>query len=276
VFEYSACHKHYHFTHYGTFSYDNNAALTTKRGFCLQSTNRLSNNELSPLHNPFPDCHVQGVEVGWVDEYKAGLPCQWIDVTNVSPRTAPLSFHSNPDGFLCEGTPVLDAQGNPQWETTSFTSSDGRPVDKPKCTYAPGALDNNVDAYDVALPTNGDGYVTKPCEHGQVGPLRNCDLQKPAAAPTACTPGAQKTVHCTIAAGAAPQVARVCEASKALGAGVACTYQDSLANAVVDGSGLDVTFTCPAARDAVETGGSFAIYTASVFPDDAPAAVTCQ
>jgi hypothetical protein len=36
-----------------------------------------------------------------------------------------------------------------------------------------------------------------------------------------------------------------------------------------------VSFTCPAARDAVETGGEVALFTGAAFPDDATAAVTC-
>jgi hypothetical protein len=290
VFEYSSCHKHFHFSHYGTFSFAGNAALTAKRGFCLQSTNRLSNNEYSPLHNPYPDCHYQGVDVGWVDEYKAGLPCQWIDVTSVGAITGELKFVSNPDSFLCEGTPILDSLGNQVWvpalapDGTPFTSSSGAPIQKQACTYSPGYLDNNTDAYNVSLPATGDGYVTKPCNHGQLGPLRNCgfSVAKTSAKVGAtaligtCMPGASVTVHCSIPAGSAPQVVRLCEASAALGSGVACTHADALANASVDTSGADVTFTCPAARDAVETGGTYSLYTAPVFEDDAAQTVTCN
>jgi hypothetical protein len=264
--------------HYGTFSYNNNAALTTKRGFCLQSTNRLSNNEYSPLHNPYPDCHYQGVEVGWVDEYKAGLPCQWIDVTSQKGgTTGPLKFVSNPDGFLCEGTPILDAQGNQTWTPTNFTTSTGQPVDKPACTYSPGWFDNNTDQYNVTLPNNGDGYVTLPCTHDQLGPLRNCGIASASSKLSTCTPGAKVTLQCTVPTGSAPQLARICEGSKALGAGVACTFQDALANVTVQaGASTPVTFTCPAGRDSVETGGAYALYGGAVFADDKAATITCQ
>src|SRR5262249_32046572 len=103
-----------------------------------------------------------------------------------------------------------------------------------------------------------------------------CGMVNKALTPASCTPGAQTTMHCTVAASAAPQVVRVCEASRALGAGLACTYQDALANVSVDASGAGVTFTCPAARDAVETGGTYGLYTAPVFEDDAAAAVSCN
>jgi hypothetical protein len=282
VFEYSACHHHYHFTHYGTFSFNNNAETTSKRGFCLQATDRFSNIEVSPLPNPYANCWFQGIMAGWVDEYKAGLPCQWIDVTGVNTSkkdvTGPLSFQSNPDGFLCEGTPVLDAQGNPVWEPTSFTTADGGEVDRPKCNFFstptdPNAwLTDNTDTYNVTIPAAGLGYVTKACTNNQIGPLRNCEFS-----PTntfACTAGAQTHLHCTTATGAVPQVARVCDYSTALAAGVSCTYQDSLANSAVDGA-ADLTFTCPVAKDSNEPGGHVSLYTAAVYSGDATAAVTC-
>jgi hypothetical protein len=279
VFEYSACHKHYHFMHYGEFSFNNEAQFTHKRGFCLQATNRRANNEVSPLPEPFGDCSFQGVSVGWVDEYKAGLPCQWIDVTNVDtskkPFTAPLSFHSNPDGFLCEGTPIVDANGNQVWERTSFTTATGQPVDRPACNFWPGWDADNIDTYDATLPTTGNGYVTAACTHNQVGPLRNCELtQQPKL--NSCTPGGQMVALCTIPAGSAPQVVRACDASAALGTGIPCTYQDSLANAVVEaGPGTMVTFNCPGAKDATEPGGKYSLYTGAAYNKDATATVTC-
>jgi hypothetical protein len=279
VFEYSACHKHYHFRHYGNFSFNNDQALTHKRGFCLQSTNRLGNNEVSPLWEPYGDCSYQGISVGWVDEYKVGLPCQWIDVTTVDtskkPVTGPLTFVSNPDGFLCEGTPVLDASGNPVWEPTSFKTETGAPVDRMKCNFYPGWLDDNTDSYNVTIPAPGEGYVTAPCLHDEAGPLRNCALQSKKQI-SICAAGAAKSVTCTIPAGSAPQVVRVCDVSMALATGIPCTYQDSLANVVIGASGSTVSFNCPASRSATEPGGHYSLYTGALNPGDATAVVTCQ
>lgn len=279
-FEWSACHGHFHFMHYGTFSYGDAGEETTKRGFCLQATKRTSNNELSPLTNVYWDCRYQGIEIGWADEYKAGLECQWIDVTGEStsqaPVTKPLSFLSNPDGFLCEGKPILDQQGNQVWLPTSFTTADGRPVEKPACDYAPGWASDNSESYMVTVPTDGDGYVTAPCTRGQLGPLRNCALTKPIDT-LSCTPGAQVTLSCTVPAGAQPQVLRVCETSAVLKTSIPCVQAQELAHGTVDvgAAPSTVTFTCPPARDPSEPGGGYALYTGAAFPEDPAVQVSC-
>jgi hypothetical protein len=280
VFEYSSCHKHYHFRHYGEFSYNNDQSLTHKRGFCLQSTYRAANNESSPLWEPYGDCGYQGIASGWLDEYKAGLPCQWIDITTIDtskkPVTGPLKFVSNPDGFLCEGTPVLDASGNPVFESTAFTTDTGAPVDRMKCNFFNGWLDDNTDQYDVTIPAPGEGYITASCLHNETGPLRNCGFAQQNTV-LSCGAGAPKSISCTIPAGAGTQVVRVCDTSIALATGIPCTYQDSLGNSVVPaGAATTVTFNCPAGKDATEVGGHYAIYTGALNPGDATVAVTCQ
>jgi hypothetical protein len=275
VYEWSRCHHHYHFMHYGSFSYGTDA--TSKRGFCLQSTGRYSNVEVSPLHNPYYDCRYQGIAAGWVDEYNDGIPCQWIDVTDVDTSqgavTRPLTTVTNPDGFLCEGIPVKDANGNLVFEPTTFTTTTGRPVDRPKCNFFPGWADNNTDSHQVTVRSMGEGYVTEPCQRGQLGPFRNCGFSK-AADNLTCTPGTQAHATCTVAAGAVPQVARLCEASLVLGVGLACTYQEALGTVLVDGT-ADLTFTCPPARSASEPGGKVALFATPAYPADAAATVSC-
>lgn len=267
VYEFSQCHLHYHFSHYGKFTYGTGSEQTgQKKAFCLQSTSRYSNNESSPLTNPYGACDYQGIEAGWGDDYGAGLDCQWIDVTAVNtstgPVTQPLAFRSNPDQFLCEGTPVLDDKGNPTFVPTTFTTEMGEKVDRPACDFVGGWDDNNFGSRDVTIPPTG-GLVTAPCTRGQIGPLRDCGFteQKETADLITCTPGAAVELECTVADPAAPAVLRVCERSAALGTGVACTFRDALANSIVPGSApTKVTLTCPAARDAVETGGLIALF----------------
>jgi hypothetical protein len=74
---------------------------------------------------------------------------------------------------------------------------------------------------------------------------------------------------------------RVCESSIALQSGTACKLNEALGNGVVEAaadggtSAVLIPFTCPAARDSVEVGGKYSVYTAPVLPDDTAATVTC-
>ena len=286
IYEYSLCHHHYHFKHFGTFSFGDEQ-INRKMGFCLQSTNRFSNNEFSPLQNRYSGCSFQGIEVGWVDEYEAGLEGQWVDVTDVdtskSPVTEQLSFHSNPDSFLCEGVPVLDAEGNPVYEPTEFKTDDGQTVYRGKCEFGDGTQRNNIRSHNVTLPIDGNGYVTEECKHGEIGPLRNCGLQNVDHAVYNCTPGEQMRLNLTIPEEAAPQIIRVCEYSFALATSIPCTYNGpynarSLANGVVvsGDSSPALMFVCPPALDQNEHGGNFSLYFAPVLPHDSPAPVNVK
>lgn len=267
VFEFSPCHGHYHFSHYGNFDYG--GAPGAKRAFCLEDTNRFHNDEATPLTAVHQSCASQGIGAGWGDEYEFGIPGQWVDVTDVD-TTAPhgLVFDSNPDAFLCEGTPVLDARGQLVFDPTSFTDAAGVAVSRLRCTMPPTWHSNNIGSISVSSP--GGSYVTEPCKLGQIGPNRDCGFTAQDVLRT-CTPG--QTITLTCANQGAAQTLRVCERSAALGVGVACAYGDASANAIVDGPS-QVTFSCPAVRDQAG-GGGYAVYTASVVPSQGTGSVTC-
>jgi hypothetical protein len=219
------------------------------------------------------------VDVGWVDLYAAGLTCNWVDITEVDTSagavTQPLFFESNPDGFMCEGDLVLDANGEPEFEDTEFTYM-GEPVRRPACEEAAGTEGNDRGEIDVTVPVTG-GMVSSPCreENQPFGPLRNCGFtQQPNL--RNCTAGQMVTINCTGGNAAQPQVVRICEGSRDLGAGVDCVFEDALANEVADSNNIALTFRCPSARDATETGGRYAVYTAPVFEPDGPRALTCN
>lgn len=275
VFEMSACHKHYHFAHYGTFSFGDRApTLTRKNGFCLQPTARLWNNELSPMHHPYTDCLEQGVASGWIDEYRMGLDCQWLDVTGLSlDKTYPLTFETNPEGFLCEGNLAKDEKGVTRFEPTEFKTEAGEPVFKPVCDFFPQWKENNTESYDITLLSAGDSYVTQKCREGLSGPLRNCGFTN-ARKLMECTPGKQVTISCRLAQGRAPHVLRVCEGSRAINMGLPCTYNEALANVDIT-TQRDITFTCPTARDDIETGGAFSYLAGALFIEDGSTMVNC-
>lgn len=280
LYELSACHKRYNFTHYGTFTFGKMDPAASKRGLCLQSTSRISNHELSPLTTPYGTCSYQGIESGWADRYQAGIDCQWIDVTGVDvsqgPVTSTLQETFNPDQLLCEGQPVKDAAGQPVFETTHLTTADGRAVDRPKCSFMSKWDANNINNTDVTLPAAGEGFVTQACARGQLGALKNCGFKKQEDLRT-CTPGSTVALRCTIPVAAPPQVVRLCESSVALQVGTACTAQDALTSTAVEaGAGVTVSFKCPAARGTDEPGGRYSIYGGPVFTEDNTAPVTCS
>jgi hypothetical protein len=72
------------------------------------------------------------------------------------------------------------------------------------------------------------------------------------------------------------QALRVCERSEVLGSGLACTYEESLANVIVGNEPVAVTFVCPQVRDAQDLEGGYALYTAPVWPVDAPQAIAAD
>jgi hypothetical protein len=278
VYQYSECHEHFHFNYFAEFTYGGDPELGSKRAFCLESVARYGNHEQSPMWSAYNDCGYQGISQGWGDQYNAGIECQWVDVTSVDtsdgPVTMPLGLRSNPEGFLCEGTPVLDSAGNPTWEMTDLRTEDGQIVDRPVCEEISGWDDNNYGELDVTLPVPGEGMVTAPCTRGQLGPKRNCGFTY-AGEVLECEPGSAVRLTCTTA-GDAPQVVRVCEGSHALGPGLACLEADSLdLGQVLAGQELALTFTCPDERDAEEPGGLYALYFAPTWTEDAEAPVTC-
>lgn len=269
-FEFSACHNHYHFSHYGVFGYG--GAPGAKRAFCLEETNRYHNDEHTPLTAPHQSCSYQGVQAGWGDEYQFGLPGQWVDVTGVDMSTPhDLVFNSNPDRFLCEGAPVLDADGNPIFDPSEFTTANGDVVGRIRCDMPAAWHANNVGTVSVSAAP-GQSFVTSPCTRGQIGPLRDCGFAKHGSL-RSCTPG--QLVHLTCSA-ESPQVLRICERSQQLGVGVACALADSLANQVVTPAGKTVTFTCPAVRDAASawTGG-YSVYQSAVIDSESGDSITC-
>lgn len=281
-FEYAPCHEHVHYRYYGDFILENQGQRTTsKQAFCVQSTDRLSNNELSPLIHDY-SCRTQGIQTGWVDEYVAGLDTQWVDITEMAipaeGEMYQLGFAANPNQFLCEGTAVLDDDGQSLWEPSGLTAEDGSPINRARCDFVAGWDENNEAQRDVFLPATGS-FVTAPCGDGEIGPRRNCGFREVTVegVDAACRAGQPTALSLRAAEDEAPQVIRVCERSAALGTGVACTYEDSLANVVLESQARTVAFTCPFLRDAADAGGdeggNFSLYAAPAWPGDEAAPI---
>ena len=275
MFEFSACHGHFHFSHYGSFSFGKGMnQLNSKKAFCLESTSRYSNNEQTPLHHPY-NCHNQGIAAGWGDDYIAGIECQWIDVTDVKgPAKTVLEFQVNPDQFLCEGKPLLDHQGQYTFTPTEFRTETGEVKNRIACDFSDQWNKDNRGTQIVSLPARGS-YVTSLCQRDEDSPLRNCGFTERGGLQQ-CIPGRSVKYKCQTSTSSTPVVLRVCEGSHVLGAGTACTYLESLKQVVVEEFENDFEFLCPRGRDEKEQGGNFSFYEAAAHAQDLKIALDCQ
>jgi hypothetical protein len=275
VFEFSACHEHYHYSHYGDFRYG--SLPGDKRAFCIESTDRYYNSEQTPMTHPY-GCDNQGIASGWGDTYIAGIECNWIDITNLNVpsggTTQALEFKLNPDDFICEGEPVLDQNGEQAFEPTGEIGENGEPIDRPLCDFGAGYTNNNLGRRNVGVPKDG-GFITADCTRSQGGPLRDCGF-KERSENVSCRPGRDVKLQCKTSGSDPQQVMRVCENSAQLGGVTACMYREALASKIIGSSWTNVDFTCPEARGPGEPGGSYGFYTAGLLATDPSRGVTCR
>jgi hypothetical protein len=73
-----------------------------------------------------------------------------------------------------------------------------------------------------------------------------------------------------------PALVRVCDYSDALGVGVACSFRQSLVSALVTADSTELNTTCPSARGVGESGGTLAVFTATLYAEPMPARVSCR
>ena len=103
LFEFQACHGHYHFLGFASYrlldELGEEVATGRKVSFCLQDGERWDSAS-NPLRRY--NCSVQGIQAGWSDIYNAGLPGQWIDITGIPAGTYTLEVTMNPEQVLDE------------------------------------------------------------------------------------------------------------------------------------------------------------------------------
>ena len=114
IFVWSPCHMHHHIAGYADFellSGTASVAVGHKQGFCLEDDEQTV--PLGPSHGY--NCSFQGLTPGWADVYGNGLPCQWLDITDVPHGDYSLHVVIDASGRLPDSDPT-----NNQW-TTSVT-----------------------------------------------------------------------------------------------------------------------------------------------------------
>jgi hypothetical protein len=103
AYELSPCHGHYHLHGFAVYELLDAAGGVVlsghKQGFCVQDGEPLPGTTAAAKYR---DCAHQGLTPGWGDLYAAGLPCQWIDITDVPPGTYQLRVTANPENLLEE------------------------------------------------------------------------------------------------------------------------------------------------------------------------------
>ncbi|HWH71219.1 MAG TPA: lysyl oxidase family protein, partial [Candidatus Sulfotelmatobacter sp.] len=104
LFEYAACHGHYHFHNYMAYRLrDTNGvavAFGQKIGFCILDVAKVDPNAPA-VSSPFT-CTFQGIHRGWSDIYDHTLDGQWVDITGVPNGNYVLELEVNPAGTLQE------------------------------------------------------------------------------------------------------------------------------------------------------------------------------
>jgi hypothetical protein len=115
LFEYSACHGHYHFVDFTDYKLLDAAggvvAQGHKQSFCLISMVELETPSVPapPGTRPEPEPLEGGehggcnfLRAGWADIYGVGTPCQWVDITDVPEGDYVLQLSVNPLGRVAE------------------------------------------------------------------------------------------------------------------------------------------------------------------------------
>jgi hypothetical protein len=214
-FHYSECHRHYHFDGYAAYRLiaggggeggAGAVALTgRKQAFCVQDSVRYEVGDPGVAGAPRYHCDDQGLQRGWADVYSSGLPCQYLDVTDLADGDYQLEIEVNPERAIAE-------------------TDDGDDL---------VTIPIELGDPDLATPT-------EPCpgELDAAGPNRECGWTEAGAYD--CIPGQRFSVGCADTCGFGPcdghPLLRVCDADRPDGN---CAFPAALATA-----GDELT-TCP-------------------------------
>lgn len=112
MWEYDACHDHFHFEGYAQYDLIDAATssvlpIGVKHGFCLRDLGSWDGSVPAERCSLY-DCDYQGLGVGCYDVYVPELDCQWVDITDVAPGEYELRVTVNSEARIQE----LDRSNN--------------------------------------------------------------------------------------------------------------------------------------------------------------------
>ena len=290
LFYLDPAHGHYHTPFYSNFSakgkYHSIATNDTKRGFCLVSSKRVVNDIWAPWISPYTACDYQGITSGSADIYNEGLPCQWIDITDLPSGKVDLSVKINAWDALCEGFVQCNSSNSTEMliEETDLIvytddHSESAQLYRQVCRHSVDELDyldDNGDAIKFDNRGPGESVITdKESQYGrhqEIGILRNTEFSLYGEQLRSCDLNTTVTLKCNIPSSSSiniSQIIRVCESSVVLNSGLGCLYNDALASKLISPGvvGTDLSFNCPGPRDSGnpltnEPGGKYSLYRA--------------
>lgn len=127
IWEYDACHDHFHFEGYAEYELIDAATsvvlpVGVKHGFCLRDLGTWDPSV--PSECGVYDCDYQGLGVGCYDVYVPELDCQWVDITDVPPGEYQLRVTINSEQRIQE----LDRSNNSATVRILITPTTVQPV----------------------------------------------------------------------------------------------------------------------------------------------------
>lgn len=290
LFYLDPAHGHYHTPFYSNFTatgkYHTITTNDTKRGFCLISNKRVVNDIWAPWNTPYSACDYQGITSGSADIYGEGIPCQWIDITEMPAGKIDLAVKINAWDALCEGfvqcnasdlTQILTEETNLVATTDDYSESSA--VRRPVCRhlqYEMDYLDDNGDSVKFDNRGAGESVITDTesqyGRHQEIGLRRNNEFELYGEQLRSCVLNTTVTLSCKIPSSQSnliSQIIRVCESSVKLDSALGCLFNDALASGLIAPGAVNstVSFLCPGPRNSgniltSEPGGFYSLYRA--------------
>ena len=107
LFEWGACHGHYHYSGFASYELRDLSGSVVLRGrkqaYCMEDSYQAQPGPTVAC-DPSSSCEAQGIQKGWADVYGNDLDCQWIDITELASGDYQLAVTLNPNRTFQEAS----------------------------------------------------------------------------------------------------------------------------------------------------------------------------